>query len=87
MSKVASFNLLIAEDMQALDRLIRQKLDSNVELINSVAHDIIAGGGLGLLSSFLSYTSYYHNPLSKRAGCSRVAGEERRNSDGADTLL
>ena len=45
MSKVASFNLLIAEDMQALDRLIRQKLDSNVELINSVAHDIIAGGG------------------------------------------
>jgi hypothetical protein len=56
-------------------------------LVPFSSSDIIAGGVLGLLSSFVSYISYYHNPFSKRAGCSRDIGDERRNSDAGDALL
>ncbi len=45
MSKVVSFHALIAQEMAALDRLIRQRLDSDVALVHSVADYIIAGGG------------------------------------------
>ncbi len=45
MPKVVSFHALIAQEMEALDRLIRQRLGSDVALVQAVADYIIAGGG------------------------------------------
>jgi hypothetical protein len=38
----------------------------------------MAGGILGLACALVSYLSYYHSPVSKRAGQGRDRGVERR---------
>ena len=43
--KLDAIHSLIAEDMRAVDALIRQRLDSDVVLIRSIAQYIIDGGG------------------------------------------
>ncbi len=44
--------------------------------------DVMAGGLIGLVSAVVSYLSYYHSPVSKRAGQSRDMGVDRRLQDG-----
>lgn len=65
-----SLQILVAEDMNAVDACIRRHLRSNVSLVNQVAEYIIQGGGKRLrplltilVAKSLGYSGDYHHTL------------------------
>ena len=72
----ASVRALAAPDMDAIDALIRERLSSDVVLINQVAEHIIGGGGKRL------------RPMLHAAGrpCLRLRGRRARQAGGGDRV-
>ncbi len=70
LKSLAALNTLIAPDMQAVDRVIRTRLHSDVVLVRQVAEYIIAGGGKRLRPALVlltagatGYTGTLHHEL------------------------
>ena len=52
---------LIANDMQAVDAVIRARLYSDVPLVRQIAEYIIAGGGKRLRPALLLLSAFWHS--------------------------